>query len=131
LQAQLKGTVEGHVRLFFGGACLITGMLFLAEYLKTQDSILNELIQLEDTVRVSIAKSLWQYNQNQLDALVVSLVTMPVIEGVNILDKYAKNMLSKRSYTPATEALSVFDRKSDLYWSLNKEERFLGSLTLY
>jgi hypothetical protein len=74
----------------------------LTEYLKTQDSIINELIQLEDTVRVSIAKSLWQYNQNKLDALVVSLVKMPVIKGVDILDKYAKNMLSKRSYTLAT-----------------------------
>jgi hypothetical protein len=77
-------------------------MQFLTEYLKTQDSIINESVQLEDTVRGSIAKSLWQYNQNQLDALVVSLVKMPVIEGADILDKYAKNMLSKRSYTPAT-----------------------------
>jgi hypothetical protein len=102
LQAQLKGTVEGHFRLFFGGACLITGMQFLTEYLKTQDSIINELTQLEDTVRGPIAESLWQYNKNQLDALVVSLVKMPVIEGVDILDKYAKNMFSKRSYTPAT-----------------------------
>ncbi|WP_187290781.1 diguanylate cyclase [Marinobacter sp. BSs20148] len=117
--------------IYFGVACLITGMQFLTEYLKTQDSIINELKQLEDTVRGPIATSLWQYNQNQLEALVVGLVKMPVIEGVDILDKYAKNMLSKRSYTPATAPLSVFDTKSDLYWSLNEKEIFLGSLTLY
>jgi hypothetical protein len=45
-------------------------MQFLTEYLKTQDSIVNELKLMEETVRGPISSSLWQYNQDQLDVLI-------------------------------------------------------------
>jgi diguanylate cyclase (GGDEF)-like protein len=117
--------------IYLGVTCLITSMQFLTEYLKTQESILNELIQLEETVHSPISTSLWQYNQKQLDALTAGLIKMPIIEGVDILDKHAQKLISKRSYTPATSPLSIFDTKSDLNWALNKEKIFLGSLILY
>lgn len=117
--------------IYLGVACLATSLQFLSEYLKTQDSILNELKQLEETVHGPISTSLWQYNQKQLDALITGLIKMPIIEGVDVLDKHAKKMISKRSYTRASAPLSVFDTKSELYWMLNEENIFLGSLTLY
>lgn len=117
--------------IYFGVTCLVTSIQFLTEYLKTQDSILSELKQLEETIRGPISTSLWQYNQNQLDSLIAGLIKMPIIEGVDILDKHAKNMISKRSYALASAPLSVFDTKSDLYWMLNDKRIFLGSLTLY
>jgi diguanylate cyclase (GGDEF)-like protein len=110
---------------------LITGTQFLIEYLKTQNSISNELRQLEETVHGSISTSLWQFNQNQLDALVSGLVKMPIIEGVDVSDKYGQNIISKRSYSPTSAPLSIFDTKSDLNWVLHGENVFLGSLTLY
>ena len=58
--------------------CLITGIQFLSEYLKTQGSISSELRQLEDTVRGPIATSLWQYNQTQLNVLIDGLVKCPL-----------------------------------------------------
>lgn len=117
--------------IYFGVACLITSIQFVTEYLKTQDSILSELKQLEETVRDPISTSLWQYNQNQLNALISGLIKMPIIAGVDVSDKHADGMISKRSYDPASTPLSVFNTKSDLYWVLNKEKIFLGSLTLY
>tara|TARA_R110001606_G_scaffold395664_2_gene568526 strand:+ start:146591 stop:147826 length:1236 start_codon:yes stop_codon:yes gene_type:complete len=117
--------------IYFGVACLITGMQFLTEYLKTQDSILTELKQLEETVRGPISTSLWQYNQNQLDVLIAGLVKMSIIEGVDVFDKHAKTIISKRTYHPASVPLSIFDTKSDLSWDLNDEEVFLGTLVLY
>ena len=117
--------------LYLGVTCVITSMQFLTEYLKTQDSILNELKQLEETVHGPIANSLWQYNQNQLEVLIAGLVKMPIIEGVDVLDKYANNMISKRSYVPSSEPLSLFKTQSDLYWTLHDKKIFLGSLTLY
>jgi diguanylate cyclase (GGDEF)-like protein len=117
--------------LYLGVTCVITSMQFLTEYLKTQDSILNELRQLEETVHGSIANSLWQYNQNQLEILIAGLVNMPIIEGVDVSDKYAKNMISKRSYILGSEPLSVFEIQSDLYWTLHDKNIYLGSLTLY
>jgi diguanylate cyclase (GGDEF)-like protein len=103
----------------------------LTEYLKTQDSILNELKQLEETVHGPISNSLWQYNQKQLDVLIAGLIKMPIIEGVDVLDKYANDIISIRSYSAASAPLSIFDTQSDLYWTLNEKRIFLGSLTLY
>lgn len=117
--------------IYFGVAFLVTSMQFLTEYLMTQDSILSELKQLEETIRGPVSTSLWQYNQNQLDSLIAGLIKMPIIEGVDIQDKYANNMISKRSYALASAPLSVFHTKSDLYWMLNDKRIFLGSLTLY
>ena len=117
--------------IYLGVTCLITSTQFLTEYLKTKDSIFNELIQLEETVLGPISASLWQYNQNQLDVLIAGLVKMPIIEGVDISDKDGKNIISKRAFTPDSAPLSIFDKKSDLYWTLNEKKIFLGSLTLY
>lgn len=117
--------------IYFGVACLITGIQFFTEYLKTQDSILSELKQLEETVRGPISASLWQYNQNQLDALISGLIKTPIIAGVDVLDENTKSMISKRSYDSASAPLSVFNTKSNLYWVLNEKKMLLGSLKLY
>ncbi len=117
--------------IYLGVTCLITSAQFLAEYLKTQNSIANELKQLEETVRSPIATSLWQYNKNQLNVLVTGLLKMPIIKGVDISDKDYNNMISERSYTRSSVPLSVFKTESDLFWTLNGKEIFLGSLTLY
>lgn len=111
--------------------CLVTSVQFLTEYLKTQDSILNELKQLEQTVRGPLSTSLWQYNQKQLEALTAGLVEMPIIQGVNILDNNGNAVISKRSYAPTSTPLSIFNSKSDLKWVLNGQETALGSLILY
>jgi len=70
--------------IYLAVTCLITSMQFLTEYVKTQDSIVSELKQREETVLHPISNSLWQYNQNQLEALVVGLLKMPIIDGVDI-----------------------------------------------
>lgn len=117
--------------IYLGVTCLITSIQFLTEYLKTQDSIVKELIQLEKTISGPISTSLWQYNQNQMNSLISGLIKMPIIEGVDVLDGDNKIIISKRSYTPTSPPLSVFDTKTDLYWTLNEEKIFLGSLMLY
>jgi len=117
--------------IYLGVTCLVTSMQFLTEYLKTQDSILDELKQLEQTVRTPIATSLWQYNQKQLEALTAGLIEMPIIEGVDIFDRQAKLLISQRSYASTYAPLSIFDTKSTLSWELNGKEITLGSLKLY
>jgi diguanylate cyclase (GGDEF)-like protein len=117
--------------IYLGVTLLITSVQFLTEYMKTQDSILNELKQLEETVRGPISTSLWQYNQNQLDALIVGLLKMPIIQGVDVFDKDGENTISERAYTPTSVPLSIFDTQSDLKWTLNGKSVLLGSLVLY
>jgi diguanylate cyclase (GGDEF)-like protein len=117
--------------IYLSVTLFITSMQFFGEYIKTQDSIQNELKQLEETVRTSISTSLWQYNQNQLDSLIAGLVKMPIIEGVDIFDENNKVVISKRSYGLESIPLSVFDTRSDLSWMLNGKNIVLGKLVLY
>ena len=111
--------------------CLITSVQFLSEYLKTQDSISKELIQLQETVLDSVATSMWQYNQTQLQTLSAGLVKMPIIEGVDIFDKQGQSLISKRVYAANSQPMSVFETQSELNWQLNGERIFLGTLVLY
>jgi diguanylate cyclase (GGDEF)-like protein len=111
--------------------CLITSLQFLTEYMRTKNSILNELKQLEETVSGPIAANLWQYNQKQLTVLITGLVAMPIIVGVDVLDKHAENIISKRTYMPGSTPLSIFDTQTDLHWMLHDKKILMGSLTLY
>lgn len=112
-------------------SCLVTSLQFLTEYLKTEKSILIELAQLEQTVRGPISTSLWQFNQQQLEEIVVALVETPIIVGVDIIDRHAENVISKRAYTRDSAPLSIFETRSDLSWTLNEQKIALGSLILY
>ncbi len=111
--------------------CLITCIQFASEYLKTQDSISNELKLLEETVSDSIATSLWQYNQTQLNSLITGLIKMPIIAGVDVFDKNGQTLISKQFYSPTSVPMSIFETRSELNWQLNQENVFLGTLVLY
>jgi diguanylate cyclase (GGDEF)-like protein len=111
--------------------CVITSLQFISEYVKTQNAISSELQQLQQTVVGPIATSLWQYNRTQLESLITGLVKMPIIEGVDVLDKQEQILQSRRSFTPEFEPLSMFETKSQLTWQLNNEVVLLGSLVLY
>jgi diguanylate cyclase len=117
--------------IYFGVACLITGIQFLTEYLKTQDSILTELKQLEETVKGPVSTSLWQYDDKQLGVLIDGLVTMPIIEGVDIRDSQGNTIVSTRLYRPDSEPFSIFDTTTDLSWTLNGKRIALGTMELY
>ncbi|WP_320824477.1 GGDEF domain-containing protein [Reinekea sp.] len=117
--------------IYLGVSCLVTSGQFLTEYWETQGSILDELKQLEEAVRGPIATSLWQNNQAQMDALIVGLIKMPIVEGVDVLDKSGKNVIFKRSFPITATPVSMFDTRAQLYWTVNDNEVYLGSLVLY
>ncbi len=117
--------------IYLGVTFLVTSLQFVTEYVSTQDSISNELIQLEETVRGPISTSLWQYNQTQLDALITGLVKMPIIVGVDLNDKNGKSIVYERSFKSDSAPLSIFDTKTDLNWTVNGETVLLGTLVLY
>lgn len=112
-------------------ASVITGLQFISGYIETKASIVQELKQLKETVRGPFSASLWQFNQKQLDVLVESLLELPIIAGVDVLDNNAVNIISERSYSENSVPLSVFEKQLELYWPLNGEEVFLGSVVFY
>jgi hypothetical protein len=66
-----------------------------------------------------------------LDALIAGLFKIPIIEGVDVLDKHANTMISKRGYTLGSVPSSILETQSNSYWTLHEEKTFLGSVTLY
>ena len=110
---------------------LITGAQFLAEYVKTKDSILNELEQLARTVSAPVSTSLWQYNEKQVETLTSGLLEMPIVEGIDILNQRSEVVVSKKSYNISSVPLSVFSTSYDLIWYKNEIKTNLGSLKIY
>ena len=84
--------------IYLAVTLLITGAQFLAEYVKTKDSILNELEQLARTVSAPVSTSLWQYNEKQVETLTSGLLEMPIVEGIDILNQRSEVVVSKKSY---------------------------------
>jgi diguanylate cyclase (GGDEF)-like protein len=117
--------------VYLAVSCVITGMQFLTEYLKTKNSILVELQQVETTFHNAITTSLWQYNENQINALISGLIKMPIIERIDVKDKNSKIIFTKQSYHSISEPLSIFSIESDLNWVMNDKDILLGSLTLH
>lgn len=117
--------------IYLAVTLLITSMLFFAEYIRTQNSILTELKQLEETIRGPISASLWQYDLKQIESLIAGLIQIPTIEGIDVTDTNDESIISERSYLPMSAPRSIFDTRSDLTWELKEEDIFLGSLILY
>ena len=117
--------------IYLAVTLLVTGVQFFAEYVKTKESILNELEQLARTVSAPVSTSLWQYNEKQVEALSSGLLEMPIVEGIDIVNQHAETILSKKSYDILSTPLSIFSASYDLVWFKNEKETKLGSLTLY
>lgn len=110
---------------------VITCLQFMTEYKRTQVDVLGELKVLENTFHSAIKTSLWQMNESQIEVLAKGLISMPVIDGLDILTPEAKPIFSLRDYSPEEEPLWLFSIENDLTWTLNNTEIPLGVLKLY
>lgn len=117
--------------IYLAVTLLITGIQFLTEYVKTKESILQELEQLAQTVSAPLSTSLWQYNEKQVESLASGLLDMPIVEGIEIIDQRADVIVSKKTYTMASAPLSIFSIDSSLMWSSNNKRTYLGSLKIH
>ena len=117
--------------IYLAVTLLITGGQFLAEYVKTKDSILNELEQLARTVSAPVSTSLWQYNEKQVETLTSGLLEMPIVEGIDILNQRSEVVVSKKSYNISSVPLSILSTTYDLIWHKNEIKTNLGSLKIY
>ncbi len=51
--------------------------------------------------------------------MVSGLVKMPIIIGIDVLDKTGINITSKRSFTPTVVPLSIFEKKCTFHGNIN------------
>ncbi len=110
---------------------VITCLQFITEYKRTQIDVLGELEVLENTFHSALATSLWQMNESQIEVLTKGLISMPVIDGLDILNPQGKPIVSLRDFAPEEEPLLLFSIDNKLTWILNNTEIPLGVLKLY
>lgn len=102
-----------------------------AEFVRTQNDIVDELAVLGRTLYKPVATSIWQMNQLQLEALGQGLISMSTIEGVDVLDASKQSILTLRSFTEGNAPFQLFSIEKELKWTLNNEEIYLGVMRLY
>ena len=110
---------------------VITSIQFFTEYKRTQNDVLGELKILENTFHTALSASLWQMNNIQLDALTKGLISMPVIDGVEVVNPAGTSIVSLRDYLPEEQPLWLFSIEKPLSRKLNNEDISLGVLRLY
>ena len=109
----------------------ITCLQFMTEYKITQNDVLGELEVLENTFHSAFETSLWQMHESQTEVLIKGLISMPVIDGLDILNPEGKPIYSIRDFPPGEEPLWLYSTENNLNWTLNDTEIPLGVLKLY
>jgi len=71
---------------YFIVTVVVTAIQLSAEYFHTKDSMIAELIGLEQTFKSSFAKSLWEYNTSQLESTLLGLHQMEIVAGIKVTD---------------------------------------------
>lgn len=117
--------------LYLVVALVITSIHFIAEYRRTQGDILNELEALENTFHTPVATTLWQMSDLQLKALAQGLISMPIIEGIDIINPSGKAVLELRDFSEDQKPLGIFSIEKNLQWNLNNQDIPLGTIKLY
>lgn len=117
--------------LYLAVALVITSIHFIAEYRTTQTNILNELAALENTFHKPVATTLWQMSDFQLNALAQGLISMPIIEGVDIINSTGKSILELRDFSEDQRPFWLFSIEKNLQWQLKNQDIPLGTIKLY
>lgn len=117
--------------LYLMVALVITSIHFIVEYRTTQSNILNELEALENTFHKPVATALWQMSDLQINTLAQGLISMPIIEGVDIINPAGKSILELRDFSEEQKPLGIFSIEKNLQWTLNNQDIPLGTIKLY
>jgi len=69
---------------YFIVTVVVTVIQLSAEYYHTKDSMIAEIVALEQTFKSSFAKSLWEYNTSQLESTLLGLHQMEIVAGIKV-----------------------------------------------
>lgn len=111
-------------------AVMTSGQMW-AEFQRTQNNISSELSALSETFYKPVITSIWQMNQLQLKALGQSLLSMPTIEGVDLIDASDNDVFILRDFEEGNNPFQLFSVEKELKWTLKDEEISLGVMRLY
>lgn len=139
-----KSLLTSVLSVYFVLTLLVTCVQVLGEYYDTKRMLVEELQNQQSTFSNSLARSLWEFNYEQINATAEGLISIPAISGIIIRDDTGQVMVqlgdaaatamlpenSSESYN-MDEADGVFGYFSPLVFEFSGQSTPVGDVTLF
>lgn len=139
-----KSLLTSVLSVYFVLTLLVTCVQVLGEYYDTKRMLVEELQNQQSTFSNSLARSLWEFNYEQINATAEGLISIPAISGIIIRDDTGKTMvqlgaagtllmLPENSHESHNidEANGVFGYYAPLIFEFSGQSTPVGDVTLF
>ncbi len=82
-----KSLLTNVLSVYFVLTLTVTCVQVMGEYFDTKNQLVQELQNQQSTFSNSLARSLWEYNNPQIEAIAEGLINIPAIAGIAIRDE--------------------------------------------
>lgn len=82
-----KSLLTNVLSVYFVLTLVVTCVQVMGEYFDTKSQLVQELQNQQSTFSNSVARSLWEYNNPQIEAIAEGLINIPAIAGIVIRDE--------------------------------------------
>ncbi|MDN7125139.1 sensor histidine kinase [Pseudidiomarina terrestris] len=101
-----KSLLTNVLSVYFVLTLIVTCVQVMGEYFDTKSQLVQELQNQQSTFSNSLARSLWEYNNRQIEAIAEGLINIPAIAGIVIRDE-AGDTIVKLGLTESINALNL------------------------
>ncbi|MRJ41576.1 MULTISPECIES: sensor histidine kinase [Idiomarina] len=139
-----KSLLTSVLSVYFVLTLLVTSIQVVGEYFDTKSVLIQELQNQQSTFSYPLARSLWEYNSPQIDAIADGLINIPAIAGLIIRDDTGKVVIELGQTIPIsqlpngpTEAFELNERDgvfgyfSTLVFEFSGDSTLVGDVTLF
>lgn len=139
-----KSLLTSVLSVYFVLTLLVTCVQILGEYYDTKRMLVEELQNQQSTFSNSLARSLWEFNYDQINATAEGLISIPAITGIIIRDDTGKVMVelgdaAAQFPLPNTsnevfnipESTGVFGYYAPLIFEFSGQSSPVGDVTLF
>src|SRR5690554_2031238 len=139
-----KSLLTNVLSVYFVLTLVVTSVQVVGEYYDTKNMLVQELNNQQSTFSHSLARSLWEYNTPQIDAIADGLINIPAIAGLVIRDDSGR-IVSQLGRTPPLRSFpaitadsyelperdGVFGYYAKLVFEFSGNSTQVGDVTLY
>ncbi|MFC0446387.1 ATP-binding protein [Pseudidiomarina halophila] len=107
-----KSLLTNVLSVYFLLTLIVTCVQVMGEYFDTKSQLVQELQNQQSTFSNSLARSLWEYNNRQIEAIAEGLINIPAIAGIVIRDESGDTIV-KLGLTDNINALNLTNDVED------------------
>ncbi|KFZ28425.1 histidine kinase [Pseudidiomarina atlantica] len=108
-----KSLLTNVLSVYFVLTLMVTCVQLMGEYFDTKSQLVEELQNQQSTFSNSLARSLWEYNDEQIELIAEGLINIPAIAGIIIRDENGE-IVVKLGLTESLNSLNITRDVEDL-----------------